>query len=104
MFARSIAPAFEPAAYAGAASDLRISTEKLRCLMLWLTGACGAIVFIEPSPYEVMSALTIGMFIIGGPPLSPIVIPLPPLLVLLNIGCSTSGSTVIGEQGAAIWL
>ena len=71
MLARSTAPAFEPAAYAGAAPGLRISTEKLRCLMLWLTGASGAIVFIEPSPYEVVSLLTLGFFIIGGLTLSP---------------------------------
>ena len=84
MIARSTAPAFDPAAYAGAAPDLRISTEKLRCLMLWLTGACGAIVFIEPSPYEVVSALTLGLFAIGGLTLSPVVIPLAVLLVLIN--------------------
>jgi hypothetical protein len=104
MFARSTAPAFEPAAYAGAAPDLRISTEKLRCLMLWLTGACGAIVFIEPSPYEVVSALTLGLFAIGGLTLSPVVIPLAVLLVLINIGYSISGWTVIEEQNVPMWL
>jgi hypothetical protein len=35
MLARSTAPALQPIAYAGATPDLRISTEKLRCLMLW---------------------------------------------------------------------
>jgi hypothetical protein len=104
MIGRSTAPAFEPAAYTGAAPGLRISTEKLRCLMLWLTGACGAIVFIEPSPYEVMSALTIGMFIIGGLTLSPAVIPLAVLLVLINIGYSISGWTVIDEENVPMWL
>ena len=53
------------------AAGLRISTERLRCLLLWLTGASGAIVFFEPSPYEVMSFLTLVMFIIGGLTLSP---------------------------------
>ena len=57
MIARSSAPAFEPAASRRRAW-LAISTERLRCALLWLTGACGAIVFIEPSPYEVMSLLT----------------------------------------------
>jgi hypothetical protein len=104
MIARNTAPAFEPAAYAGAAPDLRISTEKLRCLMLWLTGACGAIVFIEPSPYEVVSFLTLGLFIIGGLTLSPTVILLAVLLVLINIGYSISGWTVIDEEGVAMWL
>jgi hypothetical protein len=104
MLARSTAPALQPIAYAGATPDLRISTEKLRCLMLWLTGACGAIVFIEPSPYEVVSLLTLGLFVIGGLTLSPTVIPLAVLLVLINIGYSISGWTVIDEEGVAQWL
>jgi hypothetical protein len=104
MIARSTAPAFDPADYAGAAPGLRVSTEKLRCLMLWLTGACGAIVFIEPSPYEVVSALTLGLFVIGGLTLSPTVIPLAVLLVLINIGYSISGWTVIDDEGVAMWL
>jgi hypothetical protein len=104
MLARSTAPAFEPTAYADATPGLRISTEKLRCLMLWLTGACGAIVFIEPSPYEAVSLLTLGLFIVGGLTLSPTVIPLAVLLVLINIGYSISGWTVIDEEGVALWL
>ena len=104
MLARSTAPAFEPGAYAGATLGLRISTEKLRCLMLWLTGACGAIVFIEPSPYEVVSLLTLGLFMVGGLTLSPTVIPLAVLLVLISIGYSISGWTVIDEEGVAMWL
>src|SRR3954468_1934888 len=105
MIGRSTAPAFDAGAYAGAAAaDLRISTEKLRCAMLWLTGACGAIVFIEPSPYEVASALTLGLFMIGGLTLSPVVIPLGVLLVLINIGYSISGWTVINEENVAMWL
>ena len=55
----------------GPARIARISTERLRCLMLWLTGASGAIVFFEPSPYEVMSFLTLVVFIIGGLTVSP---------------------------------
>jgi hypothetical protein len=51
MIARSTAPSFEPPTMARAARDLRISTERLRCLLLWLTGVSGAIVFFEPSPY-----------------------------------------------------
>jgi hypothetical protein len=104
MLARSTAPAYGAAAYAGATPGLRISSEKLRCLMLWLTGVCGAIVFIEPSPYEVVSLLTLCLFIIGGLTLSPTVIPLAVLLVLINIGYSISGWTVIDEEGVAQWL
>ena len=72
--------------------------------MLWLTGACGAIVFIEPSPYEVVSFLTLGIFVIGGLTLSPAVMPLAVLLVLINIGYSISGWTVIDDERVAMWL
>ncbi len=35
----------EPPRCAAPHRGLRISTERLRCLLLWLTGASGAIVF-----------------------------------------------------------
>jgi hypothetical protein len=73
-------------------------------LLLWLTGASGAIVFIEPSPYEAMSFLTLAMFIVGGLTLSPTLMPLAVLLVLVNIGYGISGWTVIDEDGVAMWL
>ncbi|MBX9841084.1 MAG: O-antigen ligase domain-containing protein [Xanthobacteraceae bacterium] len=84
--------------------DLSISGEKLRCALLWLTGASGAIVFIEPSPYEISSFLSLIMFALGGLTLSPVLMPLVFLLVLINIGYSISGATVIGEPGVIAWL
>jgi hypothetical protein len=90
------APASEP--------GLKVSTERLRCLLLWLTGASGAIVFIEPSPYEVVSFLTLAMFVIGGLTLSVRLMPLIVLLVLINIGYSISGWLVLDDEGIAMWL
>ena len=104
MIARTPRAAIELADAAGAAPGLRISTERLRCLMLWLTGASGAIVFIEPSPYEVMSFLTLVVFVIGGLTLSPGLMPLAVLLVLLNTGYSISGWTVLDDERVAPWL
>ena len=89
---------------ASAARDLRVSGERLRCMLLWLTGASGAIVFIEPSPYEISSFLSLIMFVIGGLTLSATLMPLVVLLVLINIGYSLSGATVIGEDGVTVWL
>ena len=66
MLTRATAPSFEPSIVAGSAPGLRISAERLRCLLLWLTGASGAIVFFEPSSYEVVSFLTMATFVIGG--------------------------------------
>src|ERR671918_2464 len=82
--------------YSAAPRDLNISGERLRCALLWLTGASGAIVFIEPSPYEISSFLSLIMFALGGLTLSPTLMPLVFLLVLINIGYSISGATVIG--------
>jgi hypothetical protein len=90
--------------FASSAPGLKVSTERLRCLLLWMTGASGAIAFIEPSPYEIVSFLTLAMFIIGGLTLSPALLPLGLLLILINIGYSISASAVIGEQGVAMWL
>ena len=44
----------------------RSRAERLRLMLLWLTGASGALVFIEPSPYEIVSLLTIVVFAISG--------------------------------------
>ena len=81
--------------YAASPRGLQISGEKLRCMLLWLTGASGAIVFIEPSPYEISSFLSLVMFVIGGLTLSPTLMPMVFLLVLINVGYSISGATVI---------
>jgi len=72
--------------------------------MLWLTGACGAIVFIEPSPYEVMSFLTLTVFLFGGLTISPALMPLGVLLVLINTGYCISGWTVFDDVRVLPWL
>ncbi len=87
-----------------AAPSLRISAERLRCLLLVLTGASGAIVFIEPSPYEIVSFLTLAVFVIGGLTLSPALMPLGVLLVLINIGYSISAWSFLDEQGIVTWV
>jgi hypothetical protein len=91
-------------ASAGAATGLSIPVERPRILLLWLTGASSAVVFIEPSPYELISLLTIIVFALSGLTLSPTLMPIAFLLVLINIGYSVSASAVIGEQGVIIWL
>jgi hypothetical protein len=91
-------------ALASPAAGLTIPAERLRVLMLWLTGACSAIVFIEPSPYELVSFLTILVFGVGGLVLTPRIMPLALLLVLINIGYSISAGPVIGETGVVAWV
>jgi len=96
--------AYAAQAYAAHEPGMRISTERLRCMLLWLVGASGAIAFIEPSPYEVMTFGSIVMFAIGGLTVSRTLMPLIVLLVLVNIGYSISGATVIEEKGVPAWL
>jgi hypothetical protein len=91
-------------ALAGGVPAVSLSAERLRLLLLWMTGLSGAIVFIEPSPYEVVSFLTLVAFVIGGLRLSPALLPLGLLLVLVNVGYSVSASAVINERGVFIWI
>jgi hypothetical protein len=103
MAPRMAAPRFELRS-ADAARALRIPAERLRCLLLWLTGVSGAIVLFEPSPYEVTTLLTLVTFVIGGLTLSAGLIPLAVLLILLNTGYSISGWAVLEDERVALWL
>jgi hypothetical protein len=96
--------AHPPPAMAAPATGLRIPVERLRCLLLWLTGASSSIVLIEPSPYEVVSFLTLAVFVLGGLSLSPALLPLAVLLAVINIGYSISASAVINEAGVITWI
>lgn len=86
------------------APGLRISAERLRCLLSWLTGASGAIVFVEPSPYEVVSFLTLLIFVIGGLTVSRALLPLGVLLILINIGYSIPAGALVGDKSVVIWI
>jgi hypothetical protein len=104
--ARSLVPSSAPATQTPAKyeSGVRIPAERLRCAMLWLVGASGAIVFIEPSPYELSTFLSMILFAIGGLTMSRTVLPMVVLLVLVNIGYSIGGATVIDDPPVTPWL
>src|SRR3954454_19682064 len=89
---------------ATAAPRLFRSVERLRGALLWLTGFAGAIVFMEPSPYEVASLLTIIVFAITGLALRPALMPLIVMLVLYNTGFSLAVIQVIDEPKALTWV
>jgi O-antigen ligase len=89
---------------AAAARPLTVSVERVRILLLWLVGATGSIVFIEPSPYELASFLAISVFVLGGLTLRPALLPLGVLLILINIGYSVSASALLGEKGVLAWV
>lgn len=86
------------------ARPLTVSAERVRLLLLWLTGATCSIVFIEPSPYEIASFMAISVFAMGALALRPSLLPLAVLLILTNIGYSASAASLLGEQGVLTWV
>src|SRR5436190_147716 len=82
----------------------RIRLEGLRGALLWLTGFAGAFVFMEPSPYEFASLLTIVFFAAAGLALRPALMPLVFLLTLYNIGFSIAVIPVLDQSIARTWV
>jgi O-antigen ligase/polysaccharide polymerase Wzy-like membrane protein len=72
--------------------------------LLWLTGLTGAFVFMEPSPYELVSLLTILVFMMTGLALRPGMVPLLFLLTLYNIGFSFAVIPALAKSDARIWV
>jgi hypothetical protein len=87
-----------------AAPPLRIPAEGVRLALLWLTGFSGAFVFIEPSPYEVMSLLTALAFAASGLTLRTALLPLIVLLFFYNVGFWIALVPVIGEDKTLTWV
>jgi hypothetical protein len=86
------------------APQLRSSVERLRGGLLWLTGCAGAFVFMEPSPYEVASLLTIAVFAATGLSLRAAIMPLVVLLILYNVGFSFAVIPVLSLPKTGLWV
>ena len=69
----------------------------LQRALVWLTGASGAIVFIEPSPYELLTLASASVFIATGVRLKAAFVPLLLLLFLLNLGYTNSAVPQLGD-------
>ena len=87
-----------------AAPRLNRSVERLRGALLWLTGFSGAIVLMEPSPYEVTSLLTIFVFVCTGMTLRPALMPLFVLLLLYNTGFSIAVLQITDQSKPTTWV
>src|SRR3984893_14025699 len=72
--------------------------------LVWLVGASGAIVFIEPSPYELMTLTAPVIFLATGLRLRLVFMPLLLLLILLNVGYSISAIPFIETSEVANWI
>jgi len=104
MLAPSPAPRHARAALPGASLGFGAPADPFRARLEEAVVHDGAIVFIEPSPYEVMSFLTITVFLFSGLTLSPGLMPLGVLLVLINTGYCISGWTVLDDVRVLPWL
>jgi hypothetical protein len=76
----------------------------LQRALVWLVGASGAIVFIEPSPYELMTLIATIVFFATGLRLRLVFMPLLLLLILLNVGYSIGAIPFIETSEVANWI
>jgi hypothetical protein len=76
----------------------------LQRALMWLVGASGAVVFIEPSPYELVTLVATVLFFATGVRLKLVCIPLLLLLVLLNVGYSIGAIPLFDESDVFSWI
>ena len=76
----------------------------LQRALVWLVGASGAIVFIEPSPYELMTLTASILFFATGLRLRLVFMPLLLLLFLVNIGYTISAIPFFDKSDVANWI
>jgi hypothetical protein len=76
----------------------------LQRALVWLAGASGAIVFIEPSPYELVTLAAAIIFFATGLRLRLVFMPLLLLLFLVNVGYSIGAVPVLDKPEVANWI
>src|SRR5450756_206334 len=76
----------------------------LQRALVWLVGASGAIVFIEPSPYELVTLAATIIFFATGLRLRLVFMPLLLLLFLLNVGYSIGAIPFLDKSEVANWI
>jgi O-Antigen ligase len=76
----------------------------LQRALVWLVGASGAIVFLEPSPYELMTLTAAVIFFATGLRLRLVFMPLLLLLFLLNVGYSIGAIPFLDKSEVANWI
>lgn len=72
--------------------------------LMWAVGAGGAIVFIEPSPYELATLVSVVFFFATGLRMRPVFIPLLVLLFLLNIGYTICSASLMDKPEIVNWI
>src|SRR5579872_7384565 len=96
-------------AYTAIAGPLPAMTASPRLLafqraLVWLVAASGAIVFIEPSPYEIMTLGAAVLFCATGMRMRIVLVPLFLLLALINIGYSVGAIPFYDKPEVVNWV
>ncbi|WP_291573668.1 O-antigen ligase family protein [Bradyrhizobium sp.] len=76
----------------------------LQRALVWLVGASGAIVFIEPSPYELVTLAAAVLFFATGLRLRLVFMSLLLLLLLINVGYSIGAIPFLNAPEVANWI
>src|ERR1700761_6181241 len=76
----------------------------LQRALVWLVGASGSIVFIEPSPYEVVTLLAAILFFATGVRLRLVFMPLALLVTALNVGYSIGAIPFLDTPEIFSWI
>ena len=76
----------------------------LQRALVWLVGASGAIVFIEPSPYELATLAASLIFFATGVRMRLVFVPLLLTLFLLNVGYTIGAVAVMDRPNVATWI
>jgi len=72
--------------------------------LLWLVGCSGAVVFIEPSPYELATLLAIIVMVATGLRMRLAFLPLTLLLFLINLGYTISAANLMNQSRIVTWV
>src|SRR5260370_28792634 len=76
----------------------------LQRALVWLVGASGAIVFIEPSPYELVTLAATIIFFATGLRLRGVFMPLLLLLFLVNVRYSIGAVPFLDKPEVPNWI
>jgi len=76
----------------------------LQRLLLWLIGCSGAVVFIEPSPYEIATLLAISVLAVTGLRLHAAFMPLITMLFLINMGYTICAADLMNQTRIVNWV
>jgi hypothetical protein len=79
-------------------------TAAVQRALMWAAGCGGAIVFIEPSPYEWVTLIGIVLFYVTGLRLRPVFLPLIAMLLTLNIGYTISSAYLMNKSEIINWV